>query len=107
MHSVLQEAILRLSGVVNLEQLEEAVKDALEAALPNTVSTFIHHILLSSDVVAPLSIEIEKHRLFVFVSQVVCRIENISVNSQSNYSRKHDIEEQHIQCLRTLSWCRK
>ena len=39
MHSVLQEAILRLSGVVNLEQLEEAVKDALEAALPNTVST--------------------------------------------------------------------
>ena len=47
MHSVLQEAILRLSGVVNLEQLEEAVKDALEAALPNTVSTFIHHIFLS------------------------------------------------------------
>ena len=47
MHSVLQEAILRLSGVVNLEQLEEAVKDALEAALPNTVSTFTHHIFLS------------------------------------------------------------
>ncbi len=33
-----QEAILRLSGVVSLEQLEEATKDALEAALPNTVS---------------------------------------------------------------------
>ncbi len=44
MHSVLQEAILRLSGVLNLEQLEEAVKDALEAALPNTVSTSYFHL---------------------------------------------------------------
>ena len=33
-----QEAILRLSGVVTYEQLEDAVKEALEAALPNVVS---------------------------------------------------------------------
>ena len=33
-----QEAILRLSGVCSLEQLEEAVQEALECALPNVVS---------------------------------------------------------------------
>ena len=52
MHSVLQEAILRLSGVVNLEQLEEAVKDALEAALPNTVSILVLCICKYSSSVA-------------------------------------------------------
>ncbi len=43
-----QEAILRLSGVVSLEQLEEATKDALEAALPNTVSKLQYVIHLHS-----------------------------------------------------------
>ena len=42
----LQEAILRLSGVVNYEQLEESVQEALECALPNVVSKLLVECLI-------------------------------------------------------------
>ena len=40
-----QEAILKLSGVVDYEQLRSVIKEAVQLALPNVVSTAYYFLI--------------------------------------------------------------